>query len=57
MTDAEKIPVYIRIKDGKTICICHASEKGCNRRCDRDMVTRDKFRGWQATMRRNRFGQ
>lgn len=57
MTDTEKIPVYIRIRNGKTICVCHANKKGCSRPCDRDFVTRDRFRGWQATMRRNRFGQ
>ena len=57
MTDTEKIPVYIRIEDGKTICVCHVNEKGCIRNCQRDIVSRDKFRGWQSTMRRNRFGQ
>ncbi len=57
MTDTEKIPVYIRIKNGKTICICHAGGKGCDRRCDRDVVTREIFRGWQNTMKRNRYGQ
>jgi hypothetical protein len=57
MTDTEKIPVYIRIKNGKTICICHAGDKGCDRRCDRDVVTREIFRGWQNTMKRNRYGQ
>ena len=57
MKDTEQIPVYIRIWDGKTICVCHAEDKGCDRRCERDVVTREIFRGWQATMIRNRYGQ
>lgn len=57
MTDSEKIPVFIRIVHGKTICVCHADRKGCSRNCERDVVSRDKFRGWQAAMRRNRYGQ
>lgn len=57
MNDTEKIPVYVRIKDGKTICVCHASHPRCDGQCERDMVTRDRFRGWQSTMRRNRYGQ
>ncbi len=57
MKDIERIPVYIRIVDGKTICVCHANCKGCSRACDRDLVTRDHYRGWQETMKRNRYGQ
>ncbi len=57
MKDTEKIPVYVRIIDGKTICVCHASHPRCDRMCERDLVTRDRFRGWQATMRRNQYGQ
>ena len=57
MTDTEKIPVYIRIKDGKTICLCHVKDKGCDRACARDIVSREIFRGWQDTMKRNRYGR
>lgn len=57
MKDTERIPVYIRIVNGKTVCVCHASHPMCDGRCERDMVTRDIFRGWQATMHRNRYGQ
>ena len=57
MKDTERIPVYIRIVNGKTVCVCHASHPMCDGRCERDMVTRDKFRGWQTTMHRNRYGQ
>lgn len=54
--DKERIPVYIRIENGKTICICHAGMKGCNHKCEHDLVTRDIFCGWQGTMKRNRYG-
>lgn len=57
MKDTERIPVYIRIVNGKTVCVCHASHPRCDGKCELDMVTRDIFRGWQATMHRNRYGQ
>lgn len=59
MTGIEKIPVYIRIENGKTVCVCHAAKKGCPKKdsCARDLVTRDLYRGWQQTMKRNRYGQ
>jgi len=58
MADTEKIPVYIWIKNGKTICVCHAGRRGCGRPCcERDEVTRDVYRGWEEARRRNRYGQ
>lgn len=57
MESTEKIPVYLKIEKGKTVCVCHAGRKGCEESCQRDVVTRDKFKGWQETMRRNRFGR
>ena len=57
MQEHEKIPVWVRIVDGKTVCICHRGHKGCEKPCDKDVVTRDKFAGWQSTMCRDRFGR
>ena len=57
METKEKIKVYIDIQDGKTICICKRSNKGCGKQCEPDVVERDKFAGWKSTFRRNRFGQ
>lgn len=58
MKDTENIPVYIDIRKGKTVCICHAGNKGCTRRdCVRDTVTRNRFEGWQSTMKRDRYGR
>ena len=52
-----KIKVYIDIQDGKTVCICKRNRKGCNKKCEPDVVERDKFEGWKDTFRRDRFGK
>lgn len=57
MEQKEKINVFIRIENGKTICVCARNRKQCNRRCEQDVVERDKFRGWQNEFRRNRYGK
>ena len=57
MEKIEKIQVYINTEKGKTVCICHAGNKKCHRECQRDLVSRDKFRGWKATMHRDKFGR
>ena len=57
MDTIEKIPVFLDIVNGKTVCICPAGKKGCKKNCVRDVVERDKFRGWQKTMKRNKYGQ
>lgn len=57
MKTEEKIPVYVDIENGKTVCICHVSCKGCPKAsCAREIVTRDKFAKWQTTRRTNRYG-
>lgn len=57
MESTEKIPVYLKIENGKTVCVCHAGNKKCKSNCQREIVTRDKFKGWQGTMHRNRYGR
>ena len=57
MQETEKIPVYIDIVKGKTVCICHVSRKRCKKSCPRDAVERDKFAEWEKTMKRNRYGK
>jgi len=57
MQTTERIPVFIRIIKGKTVCICHAGAKGCDRRCPRDTVTRDRFEEWEKTMKRDKYGK
>lgn len=57
MEEKEKIKVYIDIQDGKTVCICKRNRKGCNKKCEPDVVERDKFEGWKDTFHRDRFGK
>lgn len=57
MDSTEKIPVYVDIVKGRTVCICHAGRKGCGKHCARDRVTRDKFAEWEKTCRRDRYGK
>lgn len=56
MEQKERIKVFVRIKDGKTVCICKRSRKGCGRACEPDVVERDRYAGWKSTMKRNRYG-
>lgn len=53
----EKIKVYVDVRDGKTICICERKRKGCGKRCEPDIVERDRYAGWKETFRRNRYGK
>ena len=56
MKEKEKIAVRVKVINGKTVCICM---KGCDRpeKCEADIVERDRFRGWQQTMKRDRYGK
>lgn len=57
MDSSERIPVFVRIVKGRTVCICHAGSKRCRSNCERAIVERDRFKGWEQIMRRDRFGQ
>ncbi len=57
MEETERIPVYVDIRNGRTVCICHRSRKGCGKNCEKDFVSRDKFEDWQKLMKRDRFGK
>jgi len=57
MQKIEKIPVYIRVERGKTVCLCPRNRKACKRPCEKDTVTRDVFEGWEQTMKRDRYGK
>lgn len=57
METKEKIKVYIKIVDGKTVCLCSFHNKKCKHNCDVDMVERDKFYGWKDTFRRDKYGK
>ena len=45
MKEKELIPVFVRIENGQTTCICKQGNKKCDRvDCERDMVERDAYR-------------
>lgn len=57
METKETIKVYIDVQNGKTVCICKKGNKGCDKPCQIDVVTRDRFFGWRSTMKRNKYGK
>ena len=57
MKSEEKIRVYVDIVNGETVCICTRRHKGCDKQCAKDVVTRDRYEGWESTMRRNKYGE
>ena len=57
MKTKEMIPVFIKCRKGETVCICHRFNKMCDENCEKDIVDRDLFRGWEDTMRRDRYGR
>ncbi len=57
METKETIKVYIDVQNGKTVCICKRSKKRCKKKCEPDVVERDKFAGWESTFRRDRYGK
>ena len=57
MKEYERIPVYVDIQNGETKCICKHEEKLCDKDCEKDVVTRDKFEGWYSTFHRDEYGR
>lgn len=57
MEGKERIKVYVDIVKGETICMCMKRQKHCNKQCGEDVVTRDRFKGWESTMKRNKYGK
>ena len=57
MKETEEITAFCDIVKGKTVCICAARAKGCKKKCEKCVVTRNLFDGWEATMNRDIYGQ
>lgn len=57
METKERIKVFIDFEDGKAVCICKRSRKRCNKKCEPDIVERDKFEGWQKVFHQNKYGK
>ena len=57
MKTTEMIEVYVYIWGGKTVCICKRDQKRCKKNCEPDIVERDKFRGWEECLWKDRYGK
>lgn len=58
MQQYEKLKVYIRLEKGQTVCMCLKNNKGCAcKECHEDIVVRNRYAGWQSTMKRDRWGK
>lgn len=57
MGKTELISVYIKIEKGRTVCMCPRWKKRCNQPCEKDIVERDPYRGWEETLYRDRYGK
>ena len=56
MEEKEKIKVFLKVKKGKTKCICLHGKRCLSKDCQRDIVERDRFRGWESIAARNKYG-
>jgi len=57
MEAKEKIKVFIDFKDGKVACICTRARKRCGKKCEPDVVERDRFYGWKDAFHRDKYGR
>lgn len=53
----EKLNVFIRYENGAVVCMCLRRNKLCDRRCEKEQVSRYKFYGWKATFYQDRYGK
>lgn len=58
MKNKERIKVFARIENGRTVCICKRDRKRCGRKdCSPEVVERDRFAEWEDTFHRDRYGK
>lgn len=57
MEEKERIEVFIDIQKGKTVCTCRRSKKMCGKKCEPDVVERDRFAGWESAFQRDKYGR
>lgn len=57
MKEYEEIPVFLKRKEGRLVCICLKGHKRCREPCERELLIRDKFKGWQNTMPKDKWGR
>lgn len=59
MDTKKKIKVYVKYNDKDIKCMCLVSNPLCKEynNCNKDIVTLDKFQGWQQCFNQNRYGK
>ena len=57
MKYVEQVKVYANIQHGKVVCLCLYTNKRCEKDCEKTVLIRDRYYGWQKTFRQNRFGK
>ena len=53
----EVLKVFIDWQDGETRCICLRAKKRCRKKCAKDVVERDLYRGWAETFKQDKYGK
>lgn len=57
MQEKERIKVFVKVKNGKTKCICIHGCRHATKDCHYDIVERDRFRGWKEAAFHDRYGR
>lgn len=52
-----KIDVYVFAPKGKILCICKASRKLCERKCEIQKVIYDQYQDYEECMRTSKYGK
>ena len=54
--DKEVLKVFIDWQNGQTRCICLRDRTRCGKKCSKDVVERDLYRGWIETFSQDKYG-
>ena len=57
MKEKEYIQANVDVVKGKTVCVCLASDKRCEKECDVCTLTRDRYEGWLKTLKQDKYGK
>lgn len=53
----ERIKVFTKYENGRTVCMCVRDRKKCNGDCTKETVYRDRYAGWQSCFRQDKYGK
>lgn len=57
MQNKERIAVFIKYENEKTVCICKRSNKLCDHPCEVEIVERDKFYDIKKVFSQDKYGK